>query len=366
MARFLKLLVIALLTGLGVAITYYVFEAAVHGAIDAVWLNWLDTDQRRLLVIPACFVLTLAYFGVQHALDRPSERHESHGLGDAPKATIANFSKVLIIGFLSLLAGASLGPEAILVPACTLLGAYIGNRFFGDTSQAAKLMSAAGLVALFAAFFNSFIIGMLGLLLIRKQTKLQLRPLVIAASAVAAASTVWLLDILSSKPYVSLPPTHWYFNFRSLLGLIILLLAGYAVTYITGWSHQAAHALHTRVLKHPWWLRALAAAGGLALLYLIGGHLVEFTGNESIIPMLQQAAKLGTGGLLWVVLVKVAAIGWSKAMGYRGGMIFPTVFVASTLVAIVYSHVPNLNFIYGLIAVLIGAFAADRKVKILV
>ncbi|HVV66758.1 MAG TPA: chloride channel protein [Candidatus Saccharimonadales bacterium] len=365
MVRLLKLLAVALLTGIGVAITYYVFEAAAHNAIDALWLNWIDTDQHRLLVVPMCLLLALMYFGAQHALDRTSERQESHGLGDAPKPTIANFSKILFLGFLSLLAGASLGPEAILVPACTLLGAYIGSRFFGNSSQSTKLMGAAGLVALFAAFFNSFIIGMLGLLLIRKQTKLQLRPVLIAISAVAAGSTIWLLGVLSSKPYVSLPPTNWYFNFRSLLGLIILLVAGYAITYVTGWLHRAASILHAAVLKRPWWLRALVAAAGLAALYLAGGHLVEFTGNKSIVPMLQQAAALGTDGLLWVVLVKIAAIGWSKAMGYRGGMIFPTIFVASTLVAIMHSHVPNLNFIYGLIAVLIGALFADRKVKIL-
>ena len=87
-------------------------------------------------------------------------------------------------------------------------------------------------------------------------------------------------------------------------------------------------------LAEQWWLRGLVAASGLSALYLLGGPLVEFTGNKSIVPMLNQAASLGAIGLIWLVVIKTATISWSKAMGYRGGLIFPTVFIASTLVAI--------------------------------
>lgn len=374
MLKLIKLLAIAVVTGLGVAVLYYYFEAAVRNAIDAVWLNWLDTDEHRLLVIPTCLLLSLIYFGAQHVFDRPSEKQESSGLGQAPQATITNLCKIIGIGFLSLLAGASLGPEAILVPACIALGAYIGKQFFGassasrassQASQTSKLMGAAGLIALFAAFFNSFVIGMLGLLVVHKQTRLRITPTVIAVAVVAAASTLWLLALLSAKPYVSLPATNWHFNIRDLLALALLLLAGYAVTYLTSWLHAAAGRIRGYAGNRPWWLQSLVAAAGLSILYLAGGSLVEFTGNKSIMPMLQQAASLGTIGLLWVVLAKIAAIGWSKATGYRGGMIFPTIFVASTLVAIAHSYVTGLNFIYGLLAVLIGAFIADRKVGVL-
>jgi H+/Cl- antiporter ClcA len=94
--------------------------------------------------------------------------------------------------------------------------------------------------------------------------------------------------------------------------------------------------------------------------------LVEFTGNKSIMPMLQQASSLGLSGLVWIVVVKVAAISWSKAVGYRGGMIFPIIFIAAVLVAIVQLYVPGFNFIYGLIAAIIGALVANRRTHVLV
>ena len=81
--------------------------------------------------------------------------------------------------------------------------------------------------------------------------------------------------------------------------------------------------------------------------------------------MFNQAASLGFVGLFWVLFVKLAAISWSKTMGYRGGMIFPTIFVASVLVALSEIVFHDVNLIYGLLAVLVGAFTADKKVKIL-
>lgn len=361
----LVLLSATVLTGIGVALTYYYFETAVHHSIDYVWGDLLDTAGQRLLVVPVCLALSLAYFGAQHRFDSRSETKESHGLGDTPRPTVINFGKILALGFLSLLAGASLGPEAILVPACMMLGGYVGLRLVGKAEQAPRLLGMAGLVALCAAFFNSFLVGMLGLALAGKQAKLKLTPFLVIIGAVASASTIWVLSLLSSKSFIALPVASWDFEIRSLLAIIMLLVAGYLTTYMLGWSHGIIERLRRPLVKQTWWLQAVAASVGLSTLYLLGGSLVEFTGNESIVPMLQQASELGFIGLVWLAIIKVAAISWSKAMGYRGGLIFPTVFVASVLVAIAHGFASDLNFIYGLIAVMIGVLAAERKVKIL-
>lgn len=361
----LWLLVATVLVGVVVALIYFYFEALVHHGIDLVWTDWLDTGTHRWLVVPICLVVSLVFFGLQHYLDPKSEHSESHGLGETPRPTLTNLAKVLFLGFWSLVAGASLGPEAILVPACMIAGGYIGAKSFRHDNQAAKLLGAAGFIALMAAFFHSFIAGMLGLLLVKKQTKTPLSLFIVVIAAVASWATVYTLGLLSSPAFVNLPKTDWHFNMRSLLALLILIAGGYAVTYGIGASHAMITRLHGRIAKGGWWLRSLAAAIGLSTLYLLGGTLVEFTGNKSIVPMLKQSADLGVIGLLWLVIVKIAAISWSKSMGYRGGLVFPTVFVASILVAIAKLHVAELSFIYGLIAVLIGIFLAERRVKIL-
>ena len=361
----IKVLLATVLASIGVALTYYYFEAIVHHSIDTVWDSWLNTGDHRWLVVPTCLILSLVYFGVQHTFDPKSENKEEHGLGNMPVPTATNFGKVLLIGFFSLLAGASLGPEAILVPACMILGSYIGVKSFAKDKQAVKLLGMVGFIALMAAFFHSFLAGMLGLLLAGKQAKLKISLRLVVIAAVASAVTTWLLGRLSSPSFVSLPATNWHFNIRSLLAVVLLAAAGYLTTYGIGWAHQLAEIIRHRTQRSGWPQRALVAAIGLSALYLLGGTLVEFTGNESIVPMLHRADELGVIGLLWILVVKICAISWSKALGYRGGLVFPAVFVASVLVAIAHSFVSDVNFIYGLIAVLAGLLAADRNVKIL-
>src|SRR5690606_31307674 len=99
------------------------------------------------------------------------EKQTTKGLGSEPKPTFSNLAKVLGIGFLSLFAGASLGPEAVLVPASTITGAMVGLTFISNNKASVKTLGIAGFSALFAAFFSSMFAGLLGLLLALKESK---------------------------------------------------------------------------------------------------------------------------------------------------------------------------------------------------
>lgn len=363
-----KLLVplLTILVGVVVAVLYFLFEGAVHHSIAYVWDTLFETDSKRWLVIPLCFVLTLAYFALQHKLDPKSEKSEDHGFGTMPKPTLTNLGKVLLIGFLSLLAGASLGPEAILVPACMLAGAYIGAKILPGQPLAIKLLAGLGFVALFAAFFKSFLIGVLAVFLVAKQTKTKVTPELFGLAVLASASTIVTLHFLDSNAFFRLPHYDWSVNMGSLAAIGLLFFAGFGANYLLNALHEAFSKLHKLyVAKEVWWIKGAIAGLGLGILYLLGGSLVQFTGNESIVPMLQDAASLGVIGLLWILAIKFLAISWSKTMGYRGGLVFPMVFVASILVALATMAVKDLNFIYGLLAAIIGLVAANSKTKVL-
>src|SRR5476651_769423 len=94
----LKLFLLTIVVGVGVALTYHVFEAVVHNSINYIWYDWLNTDNNRWLVVPAAVILTLVFFAAQHILDRKSETHESKGLGGMPTPTVINYAKILGIG----------------------------------------------------------------------------------------------------------------------------------------------------------------------------------------------------------------------------------------------------------------------------
>lgn len=363
----LKLLLAIILVGFGVALTYHIFENAVHNFIDFVWYDTFNTDQNRLIIIPLVLTFSFMFFGLQHWLDVKAENTEDHGLGSMPGPTVTNFLKVLMIGFFSLVAGATLGPEAILVPSCMIFGAYVGKKMFRKQKQIVQLLSAAGVMALFTAFFNSFAIGVLSLFLVLAQSKAKFKPILLVAAVLAAGSTKVALNFLDSDDYVQLPDYNWVPNLSTMVVCMVLVVAGFLSIQLVSAVHDLADNVTSKPLKrHSWIVHAIVASVGLTCLYLIGGPLVEFTGNKSIVPMFEQASSLGLIGLVWILIVKSIAIAWSKALGYRGGMIFPTIFLASVLVAITKLYVSDLNGIYGIIAVVVGAFIANRKTRILV
>jgi len=361
----LQLILATTAVSIGVALTYHYFELVVRNSIDRVWDTVFDTSANRWLVVPLCLVLTLVFFGVQHRLDPASEKKQSEGLGDMPKPSLQNYGKVLLIGFLSLIAGASLGPEAILVPSCMMIGGLVGVTFFKKDPRLVKLLAMIGFISLMAAFFNSFIAGIVGLLLVTKQMKLKLSPPIVLLATLASFSTVVVLSFLPAKPYVQLPNYTWAVSSSTIVTVILLVLMGGALTYGMKGFLTIFKKLQVAIAEQAWWFKATVAAIGLSLLYLAGGSLVMFTGNDAIVPMLEKAPTLGYVGLAWILVVKLAAISWSKAMGYRGGMIFPTVFAASICVALSQLVVADVNFIYGLIAVMVGALVADSKAKVL-
>ncbi len=362
----LRLSLLVIVVGVGVAITYLCFEYAVHHSTSYIWSDLFQTEKYRFLVLPLCLALTLLYFGVRHLLDPKSEKKTEHGLGDAPSPTGLNFIKVLAIGFLSLVAGASLGPEAILVPASIIIGGYIGANFAGNKKPANKLFAVAGFIALFTAFFNSFLVGLMSLILIKRRFSVRIDIKLIALAVLASGGSALTLKLLGNSSYVKTPEYSWALDVRTLLILAVLFIAGCLMSYLLKFTYIASELVAKTVRKKQWWLKGGAAGLVLSLLYLLGGPLVQFTGNESIVPMVKQSAELGILGLAWLLIIKLLAISWSQTSGYRGGLVFPSVFAASLVVAMAKLAAVDFNFIYGLIAVMIGMLVLDARNKVLV
>jgi H+/Cl- antiporter ClcA len=317
--------------------------------------------------VPLCIVLSFAFFASQHFLDRKSEGHEAHGLGGGTiDARLKNYVTILIIGFFSLIAGASLGPEAVLVPASMVVGAFVATKLFKANKQVVNALAAAGIIALFACFFHSFYIGFLAVFLVTKQAKVKLNlQLAIVATLAAGVAYLTIVTIDPESQYFTWPHYDWATRFIDILIAAILVVAGYVSTLALKASHDVFEKLRIHEKQTAWWLQALIAGGGLSIFYLIGGPLVQFTGNHAIEPMLNQAATLGVLGLVWIYIVKIVVIGWSKVMGYRGGLVFPMIFIASVLAAIATQFYGDTNFMLALIGAMIGVLAAERKAKIL-
>ena len=363
----IKILLSCALVGVLVAVVYSVFETAVHGSIDFIWDTTFDTENIRLIIVPLSLFFSIIFFGLQHFLDPKSENKEEHSLGGGKiNPSLKNLFTVLIIGYFSLLAGASLGPEAILVPASTITGAYVALKLFKNDQKLSKTLVAASVVALFTAFFHSFFVGVLSLLLIKKISGVKISKELVTIGVVSAATSYFTLQVIDpANRYFTFPEFDLRVAVIDIIAGVFLIAAGYLATFSLKYIHKYIQILRIKSKVKTWWKQALVASLGLSAIFLIGGPLIEFTGNESIVPLIDESASLGVVGLLLILVTKLVAIGWSKAMGYRGGLIFPMIFVACILVVISQFYFTDSNFWAGFVAAMAGILAAEKKAKVL-
>jgi H+/Cl- antiporter ClcA len=174
-----------------------------------------------------------------------------------------------------------------------------------------------------------------------------------------------MLSLIGGHGLVEFPPLDWRINYVSIIGLLVLTLLCYGSIALLRTVHDGIESLLRTFLSHRvWWQHALIASIGLSCVYLIGGPLIEFTGNDTIKPLITQASVLDCFALAGIVIAKIVAIAWSKSTGYRGGLVFPSFFILTGIILLVDQFV-TFNFIYGIIFGLTGMFLANRRAKIL-
>ncbi|VED48093.1 Chloride channel protein [Raoultella terrigena] len=118
-------------------------------------------------------------------------------------------------------------------------------------------------------------------------------------------------------------------------GAVVALIA-IAVGMVAVWCLPRLHALMHR-LKSP---VLTLGIGGLLLgiLGTVGGHITLFKGLDEMQQMAFSQTLTG-GDFMLIALVKLAALVLAAASGFRGGRIFPAVFVGVALGLMLHAHV---------------------------
>ncbi len=348
------LLVGSAFVGVFIALVYLGFEGLLHVMLHLVWDDIFHSDSNKIAALGLSLVLGLTFFGARQWLDT-KEAKKGRPLSQ-------EFFVVLLIGFLSLFAGAALGPEAVLIPAAMIGGQLIAKRL--KLHSHVGLFGLAGFVALFVAFFSSVFGGLLGLYLAHKSKRLQFSIIDYIGLALASVAALFTLGLFGHRGAFHYPEQSIGFSFMAMAMLTVFFIAGIAYQKLFIAMLKWAKVLYAK-LQNTWYMHGFVAGTGLGLLFVAGGYLVQFTGNEAIKPIFQQAAAIGLVGVVWISLVKVATIAWSLGMGYRGGLIFPFVFVASSVIAAISLLTSEIYLFPSIFAFLAGLLFADRKTKII-
>lgn len=338
------------------------------------WNDLWHSDVERWRVVPLAMLggvlftlvaLMLRQTRIPTPAANPLEEHGSSG-----KPTLALIGVTLLIGAISLVfAGASLGPEAPLMAFATLFGIWIAVQAGAPAAQR-QYLALVSVGALLVAFLGSLIPVLLPLLMIARQAKLPFgqpallleklrhnwqKALILALPVVGAALSsffiLWLFDP-TVKGYGSIP-VGTQFDWQD---FILAPLVG-AITFYAGWAiKKTITILHTTAVrvdkKVPVVIYALLAGLGVGVLYFIGGQTVQFSGSIGTHELVAQSANLGLVSLIVLLVVKLLVTAWSAAVGYRGGLVFPSIYIGTAIALII-----GVLFAGSSTGVMIGAIA---------
>lgn len=246
-------------------------------------------------------------------------------------STLPGLLCALIIG---LAGGVSLGPEHPIMVVNIALAVAVGARLFPKVTAFdwTVLASAGTIGALFgtpvaAALIFSQTLG--------NNSDVPLWDRLFAPLMSAAAGA--LTTSLFFHPHFSLPIAHYgqmqlVDIFSGAVVAAIAIALGMMAVWCLPRLHQLMHRLRNPVL--------ILGIGGfiLGILGIIGGNITLFKGLSEM-QQLAFSQTFTVSDYLLFAVVKLAALVVAAACGFRGGRIFPAVFVAVALGLMLHEHV---------------------------
>ena len=264
--------------------------------------------------------------------DLNTEIGEAHVDHKVVPATVA-------VSAVSLMGGASLGPEGGLGMMGGGLGDWIAKRTRADAGTR-KAHTLTGMAGAFGGLFTAPLLGPLMIAEIARpeggRPVERLIPTVVASTLGFAVLYPVIghtfLDLYEVPAY---DLEVWHMFAAVGIGAIGAVLA-----VVTGVTLKAGARAAGRVSSHP---VALATAGGLFIgLMAYAVPLTLFSGSGELKVIVDQGPALGVGLLIAVVLAKILTFAVSVSTGFIGGTIFPMLFIGGAAGMALHAIVPGI------------------------
>jgi H+/Cl- antiporter ClcA len=332
---YIRLLALVVLLGLISALITFAFIFIVHRGTFLLWEEAapaLGLDQR-LFTLLACTIggllvgLLVKLFGDHNAIFAEMMIE----FGRTGRFDYRSAPGIMITAFVSLISGASLGPEAPLADACGGMGTWISDRL-GLNGEETRTMGFSGVSGMLAAFLTSPFSGaLLGLESSqggpggRKTYFWVLFPSLLA-SAVSTVVFVLLSGALFQTLYKfpDYAPRLAHLLYAAPLGLI-----GGVVGLLFMFSLKRLQLLF-QPMKGRVVLRGLLGGLGMGIIGALL-PLTLFSGETTTGVLMATSAKIGVMMLIVLCAAKLLATSLVLATGWKGGYIFPIIFASVAL-----------------------------------
>lgn len=237
----------------------------------------------------------------------------------------------LIIG---LAGGVSLGPEHPIMAVNIALAVALGARLVPRIGALDwTILASAGTIG--ALFGTPVAAALIFSQTLNGTNDIPLWDRLFAPMMAAAAGS--LTTSLFFHPHFSLPIAHYtQMQLVDIFSGAVVAAIAIATGMVAVWCLPRLHHLIHR-LKNP---VLMLGVGGfiLGILGVIGGPLTLFKGLDEM-QQLAFSQTLGASDFFMLAVIKLAALVVAAASGFRGGRIFPAVFVGVALGLMLHAHV---------------------------
>jgi H+/Cl- antiporter ClcA len=332
---YLRLIGLGALIGVPSGLLAAGFLALVHQIEDAIWKP--SPEPVAILGLPVAGALIV--LAARRLLPGDGGHNPLDGLAATP-TPFAYGPGVALAALGTLAFGAVLGPEAPLIALGSVVG-MIAARVAGlDERMSAVLSTAGSFSAVSALFGGPLVAGMLlleaGVAMGRMLIPVLLPGLVAAACGYSVF--VGLGDWGGIETQTLSVPGLPAYDGTSVGDLLVAVAVGVVIALVVEMVRKLAvrvHELEGSVLPMP----ALLIGGGLCvgLLALVADALgaqpneIFFSGQAAVPELLQETS---AGILLVILAAKALAFAVSLGCGFRGGPVFPSIFLGVGIVVL--------------------------------
>jgi len=244
----------------------------------------------------------------------------------------------MAVSAVSLIGGASVGPEKVLASTGAGTGSWLAQRR-GLGTEDSQVNTQAGIAGIFGGLFSSPLIVVMLILEVARPGGHRFSKTLVADIVAGSVSFGIYFAIAGAVFLGAYQVPRYTFEDWQLLAGIPLGLFGALVTALAAGFMMLASRLFG-------WLKipaiAKSALGGM-MFGIIGVALplTMFSGGDQLTSVLQDASTLGLGLCIAILIAKMLTYAVCQGSGFVGGPIFPTLFMGGTAGIIVHQAIPG-------------------------
>ncbi|GAA3892240.1 ion channel protein [Leifsonia kafniensis] len=276
----------------------------------------------------------------------------------APPLPLIALPTLALVAVLGLAGGVSLGPENPIIAINTALLVVIVRRIAPriPSPMVVMLVASGTIGALFGTPVAAALVFTGIVAALKTGGSLFDRLFLPLVSAGAGSITMSMLG--SSSATLKLAPLGIPDGFDVGGSIVIAVgatLVGLALAYALPVLHRLFHALGSPII--------FTTLGGmiLGILGVIGGPITLFKGAQQSEELLANASSYSLGALVLMVVVKILALLIAASSGFRGGRIFPAVFISVDLGLIAHVLLPDVPLGLAIASATLGLVLAVAR-----